>query len=294
VSQVIVTGASSQIGVFLLPRLAASGHRVLAISRQAADHDDGVSWLRGDITDDFRWPQGEALVHIAPLVLLPEMLPGFAAAGGRRVVCFSTTSRHSKAKSDDPRERAFAAHVDAAERQVAARCGELGLRWTLFRPTLIYGCERDRNVTLIARTIRRFGFFPLLGQARGLRQPVHADDLAAACAAVLDGQAPQYLDKTYDLVGGETLEYREMVRRIFIALGRRPRFLVLPQAAFAVALRMLALLPRFRDFSPQMARRMGVDLVFDAAAAANDFGYAPRPFQPEFPGLLGLKKTERV
>ncbi len=34
---VFVTGASSQLGVFLLPRLSAAGFRVLAFSRKAPD-----------------------------------------------------------------------------------------------------------------------------------------------------------------------------------------------------------------------------------------------------------------
>jgi uncharacterized protein YbjT (DUF2867 family) len=142
----------------------------------------------------------------------------------------------------------------------------------------------DRNVTLIARLIRHFGVFPLLGKGSGLRQPVHADDLAAACVAVLDN--PASFDRAYDLSGGETLSYRQMVERIFAALGRPPRFLPVPMAAFQMAMSAIARLPRFRDFNAEMARRMNEDLVFDASAARRDFGYAPRPFQPSFGATL--------
>lgn len=281
---VIVTGATSQIGRFLLPRLVECGGEVAAISRSlsAKTRNDGVHWLAGDITAGqvSGWPKAEVLIHLAPLRLLPNLLPEFFAHGGRRVICFGTTSRFSKAASHDSAEQAFAAAQIASEKQIAERCAEAGAYWTLFRPTLIYGCGVDRNVAFIGRQIRRFGFFPLFGPARGLRQPVHADDLAAACMAVID--APQAFDKSYDLTGGETLTYRQMVERIFAALGRSPRFVRVPMVAFRLALWSVSRLPRFRDFNTEMARRMNEDLVFDSSPARRDFGYAPRPFIPEF------------
>ena len=281
---IIVTGASSQIGHFLLPRLAGSGWEVIAISRSTATRAkaDGVRWLAADIAASSvsGWPAAEVLIHLAPLRLLPSVLPGFFANGGRRVICFGTTSRFSKAASGNQAEQAFAAAQITAERHIADLCAEAGAHWTLFRPTLIYGCGMDRNVTFIAKVIRRFGFFPLFGSARGLRQPVHADDLATACKAVVD--APQSFDKAYDLTGGETLSYRQMVERVFVALGQSPRCVRIPMAAFRLSLWCVSRLPRFRDFNGEMARRMNEDLVFDSSPAKLDFGYAPRPFTPEF------------
>jgi nucleoside-diphosphate-sugar epimerase len=282
-TSVTVTGATSQIGRFLLPRLTAVDHEVGAISRSPAGMacSSGVHWLAGDIAaaEAFDWPSAEVLIHLAPLRLLPAILPGFLGRGGRRVICFGTTSRFSKAASGNAYEQAFAAAQIAAERQIADICAAAGAHWTLFRPTLIYGCGMDRNVTVIARLIRRFGLFPLFGAASGQRQPVHADDLAAACVAAIAN--PQTFDKAYDLAGGETLSYRQMVERIFAALHRPARFVTVPMAAFRVALGLISLIPRFRDFNAEMAKRMNDDLVFDSSEATRDFGYAPRTFQPE-------------
>jgi uncharacterized protein YbjT (DUF2867 family) len=282
--RIIVTGASSQIGRCLLPRLEAAGYSVLALSRRRVSKKGAgnVSWLAGDIAAaaTFTFPNADTLIHLAPLRLLPPILPTFLAQGGRRVICFGTTSRFVKAASADTGEQAFAAAQIGSEREIAALCGKAGAHWTVFRPTLIYGCEMDRNVTLIARMIRRFGFFPLLGKASGLRQPVHADDLAAACVAVIDSVGT--FDQAYDLCGGETLSYRQMVERIFSGLGRPARFISVPIAAFQLAMWLVSRIPRFRDFNAEMARRMNDDLVFDSSAAVQDFGYAPRAFEPRF------------
>jgi nucleoside-diphosphate-sugar epimerase len=103
----------------------------------------------------------------------------------------------------------------------------LAIAYTIFRPTLIYGAGRDRNIADIARFVRRFGVFPILGKGIGLRQPVHAADLAEACLLAVDSSAS--FNRVYNLSGGETLTYRQMVERVFQAMGKRGRVVSLPQ-----------------------------------------------------------------
>ena len=52
---------------------------------------------------------------------------------------------------------------------------------------------------------------PLVGGAPGLRQPVHAEDLANNRSRI----EPATINKFYALSGSETLSYREMIGRIF-------------------------------------------------------------------------------
>ncbi len=295
---VVVTGAASQVGFFLLPRLAAAGLRVVAVSRrpeaEAASafgrgwtRPGALRWVRADLDRplDGGWADGcEAWIHLGPLPMVSRVLDSGAAPSVRRVVAFGSTSRFTKARSVHPRERRIVADLEAGEAALERSCAARGIGWTLFRPTLIYGAGLDRNVMLIAAAIRRFGLFPLVGQGRGLRQPVHADDLAAACVSALG--RPGGTGHAYDLSGGEVLAYRDMVLRIFDAVGRKPRLLPVPVAAVGCALWSLSWLPRYRDFNVEMARRMADDMAFPHDAAARDLGYRPRPFQPvvERPG----------
>ncbi len=289
-SRVVVSGATSQVGRFLLPKLTVAGTQVYALSRhgqggkQGAAGQHAVRWLCADleqpaVTQIF--PTADALVHIASIQLLPALLPAATAKGVRRVIAFSSTSRFGKAHSADPKEIEFVARLVQAEEAVERICDQHGIEWTIFRPTLIYGAGVDSNVTTIAKLIRRLGVFPLLGEAKGGRQPVHAGDLAEACVLALE--APAAFGKAYNLSGGEVLTYRQMVERIFAALEKRPRFVRVPVIAFRLAMKLFSLIPKYRDYNAEMARRMNDDLVFDHAEATRDFGYAPRSFQPRFP-----------
>jgi nucleoside-diphosphate-sugar epimerase len=213
---------------------------------------------------------------VAPIRVLPDYFGLLEAHGVQRVVALSSTSRFTKDVSSDPEEQAVAHRLAEAEERLRVWTENKGVGWVILRPTLIYGRGRDKNISEMARFIRRFGFFPLLGRASGMRQPVHSEDVAAACLAALD--LPYAANRAYNLSGGETLTYREMASRVFTALDRRPRLLTVPLGLFRLAVACLRLFPRYRHWSAAMAERMNQDLVFDHTDEARDLGFRPRRF----------------
>lgn len=279
-----VLGASSLVGRSVLPLLRAARRQVVAFSRKPVESTDGVEWRELFPSPPAphlpNSPQGVrgmgCWICVAPIWVLPEYFPLIEASGARRVVALSSTSRFTKVGSGDTAENAIAAKLIDAEARVQAWAESRGIEWVVLRPTLIYGQGRDKNISEMARFIRRFAFFPLFGSAQGLRQPIHAEDVAAACVAAL--QAPGAANRAYNLSGGETLAYREMVARVFAALGRPARLVTVPLWAFRLAVAVLRRLPRYRHWSAAMAERMNRDLVFDHAEAARDFGFKPRGF----------------
>jgi nucleoside-diphosphate-sugar epimerase len=270
-------GATSLVGKCLIPLLINSGARVYAFSRQLIEPvGDGITWRT---LSDSRSTNTDQLNHwicVAPIWVLSEHFPLLEASGARRVVVLSSTSRFTKVGSGDTAETTVAMRLIEAEDRFVAWAKSRGVEWVILRPTLIYGLGQDKNISEIARFIRRFGFFPVLGRAQGLRQPIHAEDVAAACVSAL--QAPDASNRAYNISGGETLTYRDMVARVFAALGRHPRLLAVPLWAFRLAVSMLRHLPRYRQWSAAMAERMNRDLVFDHTEAGRDIGFKPRLF----------------
>ena len=277
----LVAGATGLVGRPLLPLLRDRGFAVLALSRRPAPAAGGCPSTRWAVLDLDRpgvLPgRFGCLFHAAPIWLLPRWLPQAADAGVRRLVAVSSTSRFTKRGSRSARERATADRIAGAEAAVEAGCRERGIRFTILRPTLVYGGGRDRNVSDIARFVRRFGFFPIAGEGRGRRQPVRAADLAKAALAVLDN--PATFDRAYETPGGETVTYAEMVTRITLGVGRTPRLLHVSLPLVRAALALAGRLPGLGHVTPDMADRMDEDLVFDAGAARRDFGYDPSAFR---------------
>ncbi len=275
---VLVSGASSQIGLNVIAIALARGAQVIALCHKARIEfvHPLLTFLLADLTapGPMTVPPADVLVHTAPIWLLPRKLPSFAGAGIRRVVAFSSTSIFGKRDSRDGSERSLVATLTAAEHQVSRLAHEKELRLTILRPTMAYGMGLDINITRLARTIRRLHFVPIREPAKGLRQPVQARDLAEAALAVADN--PATYGKAYNLGGGETIAYRAMVERLFRHLGKKPRLLALPFLPQSLDL-LNTLLP-FLHVNGEMARRMNYDLVFDNGPATEDFGYRPHGF----------------
>ena len=215
-------------------------------------------------------------VCVAPIWVLPEYFTFLEKYGVRRIVALSSTSRFTKDESPDLEEQNLARRLAEAEACVVSWAEKRGIEWVILRPTLIYGLGRDKNISEIARFVRRFGFFPLFGKAMGLRQPIHVQDVANACFEAL--QASASTNRFYNISGGETLTYRDMVIRVFAVMGRSPRLLPVPLSVFRVAVAFLRHLPRYRLWSAAMAERMNVDMVFDSSEAEQDLAFAPRKF----------------
>ncbi len=270
------------IGRHLLRRLAERGFAGRCLSRRPnpapQEMPQGFAWSTLPAEGALRVPAGAALLSLAPVATLPPLIARMT--GGRRLVALSTSSVSYKAYSPDPAERAQAEAVRQAEEEIARLCQERGIAWTILRPTLIYDPGCDRNVSAIAAVARRFGFVPVAWPATGLRQPIHADDVAEAMVAALG--APGAADAALALPGGETLTYRDMVRRIFRALGRRPILLYLPLGPARPALRAWLALTG-AGYHTASLERMNMDLTFDPAPASDILGMTGRPFHPAFP-----------
>ncbi len=276
----LVFGASGGIGRFLAQRLATDARRIGWVSRQASDRAGG--W-QADLHRDDPLPEADALISAGPLDAFADWMCRSGRQAGR-VVAFSSTSAEVKSDSPDPAERDLAARLRSAEERLAEHCARRGAALTLLRPTLIYGWDGDRSLSRIVALARRRGFFLLPRGALGRRQPVHADDLAAAALAAL--AAPFAGVRRFDLPGGETLAYDAMVARLLDLIVPRPSLWRLPAPLFALALKLAAAGGEAIPGAALIAR-LRQDLVFDAAPARAALGYAPRAFVPEASSFAG-------
>ncbi len=278
---ILITGANGVVGEPLTEALKKAGAEFKSVSRSPVG--DQIAW---DLTQA---PSEQVvrelqtcrqLIHCAPIWLLAPHIEVLREAGIERLVVFSSTSVVSKQASVNVAEQALVRNLASAEQTIKTHCVEQGVTYTVLRPSLIYGHRRDQNITHIARFIKKWGFVVLVGDATGRRQPVHADDLAAAAVECLNNQ--NVVNQVYNVAGAEVLTYRNMILAIFDGLNRKARVLKAPLWLVRLILTCLKFSGRF-DYTPEMADRMNQDLVYSNQAATEAFGFSPERFleQPQ-------------
>jgi nucleoside-diphosphate-sugar epimerase len=277
----LVFGGSGAVGRFLLRRMHARGLEACVVSRSAAP-----PWAR--LFDSLHWQAASleslpAPVATRPLhVLSAGPLDAFAAWLQRsplppasRVVALSSMSVDWKRESPHPPERALAQRLAAAEQAVRHAVAD-DCHAVLLRPTLIYGAGIDHSLSPLLRHARRWGWLPWPRRARGLRQPVHADDVAAAMLAAID-MAPDH--SILPLPGGETLPYDAVVDRL-LRLAAPARRIALPLPLGDRLLRRIAARGDRAGALAAVLWRAGQDQLASHAAWPA-LALRPRRFEPE-------------
>jgi uncharacterized protein YbjT (DUF2867 family) len=276
----LVIGATGIVGGYIVDRLLQAGERPIALSRSTRSSATDVEWLKGDLAEpaNLKLPPVTTLYCTAHAGLLANALPRFYSPLLTRVVAFTSTSIVTKIDSDIVAERESVRLWAEAEQKLISTCDSLGVAWTVLRPTLIYDEGRDANITRLSRLIQKLGFMPLAGSGSGLRQPVHAEDLAIGALAA--AASPAAANKIYAIPGKDTITYREMVGRIFDGLHKPRRIIPVPPALWRAAFSLAK--PFVPNANVAMGNRMAKDMIFDSAPAMVDFGWNPREFRPMF------------
>ncbi len=301
---VLISGANSDVGDYLLDRLATDDCQYLAVTRKTPGHYRQINrhgvcihWLPLSFfqkvpTNDFgeisQW------ISIAPVWVTGSLIPSLERFRPQQIIAFSSTSIEGKKCSESDSDRKIVDRLKEGELVLSDFSRMHKIPTSLIRPTLVYGGPRNQNINFIRRFIRLFRFFPLVGKGEGLRQPVHADDLAWACLKIgqtygfskVDQDASSVKDlpgtefEVYDLGGGETLTYRKMVLRVFNSEGIKPRIWEMSPTMVGLGIRALRLFPGFGFLSAGMATRMSANLTYSISKAKKHFSYEPRSFKP--------------
>jgi len=157
-----------------------------------------------------------------------------------------------------------------AERYLA----ESDLPGTIFRPAVIFGDPRGRmefgtqlRDEMIRLPLPAPAFFSGLSPSRGSfsMTPVFVEDVASAFSRSLYSDSA--VDRTLELGGSEELSWREIIRRVAAASGRRKLIVPVPVAPVRLA---AALLERF-DFFPLSRDELTMLMAGNSVASRRDF-----------------------
>ena len=269
----LVFGLTGMVGEALQARHGPADPPLLGVSRRPPADTARVAWRAGELPAAGPMPATKAIASLGPLDAFAAWFEACGLAPAR-VVALGSTSVHGKAGSPDPAERELVERLRAAEARLAAACAARGTALALLRPTLVWGRGRDRNLSRWVALARRLRWLPLPRTARGLRQPIHADDVAGAVLAAL--RAPRPVAGVFDLPGRDTLPYDEMVARCLRAAAPGARLVRVPAPLFRLGLALLG----GRGPGPGVIARLDQDLAYDPGPVQAALDWRPVPFAP--------------
>ena len=145
-----------------------------------------------------------------------DLIPG-ELNGLQGIVCCSSSSVTTKRFSFADSDRILSSRLLSAENIVSNVCLSKDVPCTILRPSIIYGISGpfvDKNISLITHLLR---FLPCLILPRncGLRQPIHAHQLASVAAQILcryyDERLTSFVDDRLFVGGDITLPYDKMI-----------------------------------------------------------------------------------
>jgi NADH dehydrogenase len=243
----LVTGAFSYSGAHIAQRLLQTGREVRTLTfhpgrdHPLRDHVHAISYRFDDPVELCRALDGVTTLYNTYWLRFEYRAATFAGAiansralfyaarraGVRRIVHVSIANPSVDSPLAYYRGKALVEHSLA----------EVGLRFSIVRPTWIFGGDPEILANNIAWILRHFPLFAIPGDGGYRVQPVHVDDLARIClnAAAADN------DLIIDAAGPETISFAHLVRAVRRAIGSHAPIVPVPPIAMAAAARVLGL-----------------------------------------------------
>ena len=276
---VLVFGARSDGGDALCARLNALGLITVCVTRTVGEvkaapltvtvHPELLLRNRRGAQLDVA-----AVVSICPIWELSRF-EGFLSDVKRSHqpwVVLSSTSVITKSDSSAQHTSGVGARLHHGEAWVTKyRSAAVGST-VIARPTLIYGGSRNRNINKIKKITRTTRINLDVDFARGLRSPIHCDDLAQWMAGLLVRELnakESQLEGVHcvELSGSEKLSFRDMLRLVQSASGVSGTRLAVGRRVARLSLLCFGWIPLFREVPKDFIERLERDFLFSSETA---------------------------
>ena len=292
IKNVCIIGGTGFVGRSIADQACAAGYRVRVLTRSRIRARPltvlpTLEVMVGDPSSDaglMRALEGmDAVVNLAGIlhpsgrntfrsvhVELPRRIAEAARKSGvRRFLHMSALGASPTGPSEYQRSK--------GEGEEAVRSGPSETRYTIFRPSVIFG-EHDRFINMFASLARYSPVVPL-ACAKARFQPIWVEDVARCFVSALPD--PRTFGQAYDLCGPRVYTLEELVRYAAESAGTRARIVQLPAALAQMQAFTFEHLPG-QLLTRDNLRSMSVDNVCPGPFPAV-FGFAPAALEAVVP-----------
>lgn len=286
---VLITGATGLVGIHTCRELSKNGWQIRALIRDPAKAamvlgQLPVEFRVGDVRDASSLRSSlngcGAVVHLAAIAIekstekygetntaaTERLISAARAENVQRIIYMSQNGADSRSRFP------FLHSKGVAQDSIKTS----GLRWTVLRPSVIFGPE-DQFVNVLGRLIRLTPkVFPLPGGGKARFQPIAVDDVARVVRLSLEKK--ETVHQSYDLGGPAKLTLKEMTERILTAMGTTRKLVPVSvkvlRPIVAIAQRLLPNPP----VTPGLLDLLALDNTVTNNALTEHFKLVPIPF----------------
>jgi len=158
-----------------------------------------------------------------------------------------------------------------------------GMRYTIFRPSWVYGPE-DNALNRFVKLARVLPFVPVVGDGKQRMQPVFVADVARCVVESLTNDAAA--NQVFEIGGPDVMTMDEVLRTMLSVMGKRKPLLHAPAALPKLAGALMAPLPK-RPLSPDAVEFITSDALADNSALLRAFDVRLTPLREGLSTYLG-------
>jgi NADH dehydrogenase len=266
-------GAGNRIRIFTLP----DDPNVSAVAEYCADIRYGDIYRQADVAGICR--DIDIVYHLAAVILADDetLFDTVNVYGTKNLVQESNKEgvKHfiyiSSASVVYPRPTPYSVSKRKCEEIVSAS----GLRYTIIRPTLVYGEQRGgQEFDLFLAYLKRFPVVPFIGKGSAVKRPVFVGDIINGLVG-LNNQKRAY-GKIYNFSGAEPISMLDFSRMCLNCMGMQTRKIVcVPVWLCKIIAGIMKLFMKKPLLKWQTIAGITQDANLDPQEAINDIDYNP-------------------
>lgn len=285
---IFIAGASGFVGGHLVDFLIEKGHRVGCLARSESSRKflagKGAEVISGDIT----FP-GTLRGMLSPedfVVHLVGIIEEKGVATFDSVHHKGTANLVAEAKNAGVKHFFYQSALGAEKTswsgylKTKAEAEEIveqsGLRYTIFRPSLIIG-PWDGFTKKLVELLKLSPVLPIPGEGKGKFQPLYIKDWLACFWKVIEN--PDTYASTYEIGGPEHLSYLEIVEKLSKAMGLNRPAVKIPMGLMKLGASVFEKMLSSPPVTSDQLRLLEQDNICDLKAIEKNFGFVPLRYE---------------
>lgn len=276
---ILVTGWNGNTGSIVVRALLEKGVKIVGLSRSIERKNSDFPTEQADLAHKdsveavFRKYAFQAVIHIANIRFSPTIMELAEQYKVPYVILVHTTGIYS-------RYRHYSSLYKEIEQSIITRAYN-HTRYTILRPSMIYGNDRDYNMHKLIKTLSKVPIFPVFGRGSSRMQPIHVEDLGMAIVQCFE-RCETTANRAYDLSGGSVVTYKETIQLILSEVQRKVWLVHIP---LGLTTKLVGLYEKLSSkigkpiITKEQVERLQEDKVYSHDAAKADFNFHPRSFE---------------